>query len=170
MRDILFKAKRIDNGEWVFGNLIYSEDAEEGWEAIIIPIFNSNMFTKGGAKGNLGFENWYRVDKDTLCQYTGLTDKNGNKIWENDVVRTQKYTDKPHSKNFKEKAFVGVVTYKIYSTNSFNNPSIPNHNYKAEWEVELTEKLGKFTYRSWSKFYDCEVIGNSFDNPELLGV
>ena len=86
MRDRLWKGKRIDNGEWVIGNLIYSEDAEEGWEAIIIPTFDSNMFTKNGAKGNLGFENWYRVDKDTICQYTGSTNKNRNKIWENDVV------------------------------------------------------------------------------------
>ena len=53
----LFKAKRIDNGEWVEGNLIQSCDATDGWETIIIPIKNSNLFTKHIKRGygNLGF-------------------------------------------------------------------------------------------------------------------
>lgn len=84
----LYRGKRIDNGEWVKGNLIQSCDATDGWEAIIIPVKNSNMFTKhiGHGYGNLGFENWYRVDASTICQCTGLRDKNGKLIWENDIV------------------------------------------------------------------------------------
>lgn len=83
----LYKAKRVDNGQWVQGNLVYSEDSEDGWETLIIPTRESNMFTKGGSKGNLGFENWHRVDQDTICQCTGLKDKNGKLIWENDNIK-----------------------------------------------------------------------------------
>lgn len=150
MREILFKAKGTTTGKWYEGFLV---------------ALNEDCCHIKDDKGAV-----YYCDINTICQYTGLTDKNGNKIWENDIIRTQKFTDKPHSRNFKEKDFVGVVTYKIYSTNNFNNPSIPNHNYEAKWEVKLTENVGKFSYCSKSKFYDCEVIGNRFDNTELLEV
>lgn len=55
----LCRAKKIDNGEWVIGNLIQSSDAEDGWETIIIPVKSSNMFTKHieHGYGDLGFEN-----------------------------------------------------------------------------------------------------------------
>lgn len=67
----LSRGKRIDNGEWVKGNLIRSNDAEVGYEAIIIPTNDSNMYTKGGSRGDLGFKNWHRVNETTVCQYTG---------------------------------------------------------------------------------------------------
>lgn len=67
MREILFKAKRKDNGEWVVGDLLHTGDVD----AVLI----SDCY------GQL-----YRCDSDTICQYTGLTNKNGQKIWENDIV------------------------------------------------------------------------------------
>lgn len=84
MREILFKAKRIDNGEWAEGYLF-----DDGFE-------NGRMFVGGLVieeyKGTACDEwditgiDFYEVDPSTICQYTGLVDKNGQKIWENDVV------------------------------------------------------------------------------------
>lgn len=67
MREILFKAKRKDNGKWVKGDAIHK------------PIGMSIRYEKNGMSVRVP------VDPDTLCQYTGLTDKNGQKIWEYDI-------------------------------------------------------------------------------------
>lgn len=139
----LCKAKRTDNGEWVQGNLVWSNDAEDGYRAIIIPTNNSNMFTKGGAKGDLGFENWYRVNENTICQCTGLKDKNGNLIWENDIVRT---------------IYDGIE--HIYQV------------IWDESELDFKATNGKEFYKSNFEYLPCcdevEVIGNIFENKELL--
>lgn len=80
----LYRGKRSDNGEWVKGNLIWSNDAEVGYEAIIIPTNDSNMYTKGGSRGDLGFENWHRVNETTICQCTGYEG-----IYEKDIFRCE---------------------------------------------------------------------------------
>lgn len=140
----LFKAKRVDNGEWVQGNLILSNDAEDGYRAIIIPTNNSNMFTKGGTKGDLGFENWYKVNKDTICQCTGLKDKNGKLIWENDIVEDEKGN-----------------LYKAFWQSNY---------YQFSWVCVKSEIFLIGTkWNLWSiKSYEIEVIGSIFDNKELL--
>ena len=140
----LFKAKRVDNGEWVQGNLILSNDAEDGYRAIIIPTNNSNMFTKGGTKGDLGFENWYKVNKDTICQCTGLKDKNGKLIWENDIMVAHLDEDYPE-----DETYIKI----IWHGNGFY----------------VMERGGKdITLISKSDQEYFEVCGNIFDNPELL--
>lgn len=143
----LFRGKRIDNGEWAQGNLIRSNDAEVGYEAIIIPTNDSNMYTKGEGRGDLGFENWYRVDPSTICQCTGLKDKNGKLIWENDVCdRKEQYPE--------------IVKY-----------------CNGDWTLDYSYASHKESGGCYCNlgFYaeerKCvEVIGNIFDNPELLEV
>lgn len=146
----LFRGKRIDNGEWVKGNLIQSCDATDGWETIIIPVKNSNMFTKhiGHGYGNLGFENWYRVDPSTICQCTGLRDKNGKLIWENDIVGF----------------------WDTYSTES--GLAEADCIGKVVWDDETLsfQVTNRLSAESYEVLDECSVIGNIFDNPELLEV
>ena len=140
----LFKAKRIDNGEWVEGNIILSKDVDEEYKAIIIPLVNSNMFTRESYNEDLGFENWYKVDQSTICQCTGLKDKNGNLIWENDIVRDDNGN-----------------LYKAFWQDRY---------YQFSWICVKSDKLpigAKWNF--WSiRNYEIEVIGNIFDNPELI--
>lgn len=125
MREILFKAKRIDNGEWVEG--YYAECKGKTFIGIGISI---------GIDAFKGFctpvIRWLEVDPETLCQFTGLCDKNGKKIWENDILR---FTQQDETK-------IGVIKYNA-----------PIFTY--------------FGLMRWSLYKD-EVIGNIFDNPELL--
>ena len=140
----LSRGKRIDNGEWVKGNLIWSNDAEVGYEAIIIPTNDSNMYTKGGSIGDLGFENWHRVNETTICQCTGLKDKNGKLIWENDIA------------NCMDAECCGYISWNESEAGFYFNVLLED---------------GRFEEEHIYDYQDCmEVIGNNFDNPELLEV
>lgn len=80
MREILFKAKRMDNGEWVHGYIVRHPSAVQigessSWYIHVPPVDPDD---NGGV---------FNVDSDTVCQYTGLTDKNGVRIFESDLMR-----------------------------------------------------------------------------------
>ena len=139
-REILFKAKRIDNGEWVEGQYVYITNplTEDGKPIKHLICNGTNIFND-------------LIDPVTLCQYTGLTDKDGKKIWENDIISINAYSyDEP------EDDYFGVVTYCEKD---------------ACWSLNNNEKYGEIICECFGS-YTTEIInhGNIFDNQELLEV
>lgn len=128
MREILFRGKRTDNGEWVDGNLFVDEKNEK--HEIIV--------------GYVNYRIAWEVDPETIGQYTGLTDKNGKKIFEGDIVKDD------WGKIYK-------VFYTFYSCAFMVNCSNPPNEYEKG-----NYRLG----RAWCG--TIKVIGNIHDNPELL--
>lgn len=142
----LYRAKRTDNGEWVIGSLVWSDDADKEYKSIIIPVVNSNMFTQDNGNEDLGFENWHKVDSSTICQCTGHKDKNGKLIWENDILLG--YLDD----SYPEDATYAEV---LWWRSGF---------YTREIGCNDVHEIDSFTEQNY------EVIGNKFDNPEILEV
>ena len=128
VRELIFKAKRMDNGEWVEGLVTIMW----GQYHIINPMDENTA---------------YPIDTETICQYTGLTDKNGNKIWENDICY-----------NVIDKC---VICYGIYDNNSYCEEHM---GFYINWEKLKNKYRQDIGY--WTS--EIEVIGNIFDNPELL--
>lgn len=138
MRDrYLFKAKRIDNGEWVQGALVY--DNRDGLYRIITKI----NYSTGTC---LMTDTAPRVDKSTICQCTGLKDKNGKLIWENDIVKDK-------NSNF----YIAIWWDDYYQYCWVCIKSI------IEIFVGCKRDLWVIVENS-----EIEVLGNIFDNPELL--
>ena len=139
MREILFRAKRIDNGEWVEGQYAYILNSKtENGEPIKHFICNgTNVFS-------------HEVDPETLCQYTGFKDKNGNRIWENDIISINTYDYMEPSEDF----FGKVVYCEAWACWCIQQPD-------NEKPIPLCECEGSYQT-------DRFVEGNVFDNPELL--
>ena len=142
-REIIFKAKREYSGEWVEGYYVYCRKRH-----YILPVLNTTI----------GYDEredeWIETDSDTLCQYTGLTDKNGTRIWENDIVLLREE----------------IQDYEWKATVKFGNP---NWEYNWGWQlIPIGECDMNKDILLWidMDLATCQVIGNIFDNPELLEV
>ena len=170
-REILFKAKRKDNGKWVEGYYIYHI------KRIICP-FGDSIKPEDEQHVIMqdGFSDWnmprntvvYEIDPETLCQYTGLTDKNGQKIWENDIVKFNDeiwdscYTSCGTEYDSWEAENYGLVGYCDYSARY----DFTKYKYnESPIEADLHENHDI----EFSEFVKAhEVAGNIFDNPELM--
>ena len=157
MREILFRGKsknyRLNDKDkhWVYGNLVRGEVLfpERKEECFIVELRNRGDCT-------------YEIIPETLYKYTGLKDKNGNRIWENDIVSCEheKYPDDNPS--------------EVY-------PLLPESiKYTRNYAVEFINTGSSYGYRLRNKSihfmltgnviknHKIEVVGNIFDNPELL--
>ena len=139
MREILFKAKQIDNGEWIEGSLI-DLDIDSGYCYIVQPYKKASILPIIF----LITDRMKLVDPETLCQFTGLYDKNGNKIWENDILMAHLDESYPEDATY-ETVEWGVAGWVAHEANSIDRQ------YLDEFDLE-----------------HYEVVGNIFDNKKLL--
>lgn len=152
-REILFKAKRVDNGEWVEGSLI-NLDADSGYCYIVEQYCHASTLPIWTLIRN----NSLLVNPETICQYTGLTDKNGKKIWEKDIVSIHSFFG-GEDEVVQNKKVRGMICY-----DSLGILSVMTEIYKdmpCYSDILFHAELG-------GAELDFEVNGNIFDNPELL--
>lgn len=140
----LFKAKRVDNGEWVKGALVY-DDRDK-----LYRIITEIDYSTGTC---LTTDNAPRVDKSTICQCTGLKDKNGKLIWENDIIKT---FDAGEECCLSKIIFADTSLGYGWKTTDIKSLSKYNNNLFKE------VSFGSFDSKS------AEIVGNIFDNAELL--
>lgn len=143
----LFKGKRLDNGEWVTGNLIQNPffKGVRSW----ISSEQEDKTRLRSISRTQALWNSIEVDSSTICQCTGLKDRNGKLIWENDVVG---FWDAYSTENgYAEADCIGRVVWDA-ETISFQ---VTNRLSAESWEV-----LGG----------ECKVLGNAIEHPELLEV
>ncbi|MGN0686816.1 MAG: YopX family protein [Oscillospiraceae bacterium] len=124
MREILFRGKRTANGKWVEG-YVFKQRNPANTEESYIRVHETD----------------FNVIPETVCQFTGLFDKNGRKIFEGDIVRYS--TNKVGIINY------GTACFSVQDIKSRNNPAL---------DIVFAE------------FSNVEVIGNIYNNPELLEV
>lgn len=145
-REILFKAKDKETNEWIEGTPI---TAENGVTYIAKSVqFSVLLSGNAGPLCNTLAGDFYSVIPETVSQFTGLYDKNGVRIWENDIVRYNDLAFNPDIGRFENKTFTSAVTYNL--DNGCFSPFEPD------------------TFESYIRAENVEVIGNRFDNPEFL--
>ena len=138
MREILFRGKRVDNGEWVEGYYIKSPEFD-GEGVSVITVDKPRMP--------------YYVNNETVGQYTGLCDKKGKKIFEGDIFRPF------------DNEIIVVAWIDYYSTLGF---LCRIEHTETKRGKEITESHDGWAMLCDYELSELEIIGNIHDNPELL--
>lgn len=136
MREILFCAKRKDNGEWVEG---YVFELHSGQYMIC----DRNQYDRASTLPVWEFLRYctHEIYPETLCQYTGLKDKNGKKIWENDIIRVENSADEG----------TGVVVF-----------------YEGVWYVNRGVNNSLYNIVLYDDEAEIYIIGNIIDNSYMV--
>lgn len=137
MREIKFRGKRVDNGEWVYGYLI-------GDDVIVGEIVDFDEFS-------FSTEFWLKVDPESVGQYTGLKDKNGKEMYEGDIIR---YITIPIFDELEETC-IDIVTFE---EGCF---------WAEGTEGEKKTQTPMHVIFDPTFYNHVEVIGNIYENPEL---
>lgn len=151
MREILFRGKRVDNGEWVEGYLVKCDE-----RFFILPATQVNCWHFGFLKkGEYIFGKFVEVIPETVGQYTGLTDKNGVRIFEGDIVKT-------HYANAQKSDFIEQVVFHNGKFCAYFSNQLCK-----QW-VNLYDGIEHLPQEKSVYMDSVEVIGNVHDKPELL--
>lgn len=144
-RTIKFRGKRVDNGEWVYGDLIHGQGDKHG-KLFILP---QQRFYPSGCNNLDGWD----VIPETVGQFIGLTDKNGKEIYDGDIVKDRVgRIMKVGYYNYKD-CFIAITETNFYHADFYD------WSLKAHFPFNNDDDIFSLT---------VEIIGNLHDNPELL--
>jgi uncharacterized phage protein (TIGR01671 family) len=154
MRDIEFRGKRTDNGEWVYGYYAHLHKTtycfKEDYDAHPENELHRMIFEHEQDWGLPNYHLQVDVDPKTVGQYTGLKDKNGTKIFDGDIVLVP---------------YIDPIFKCTWNDTSPCERAIVKH-CNGMFYVEYIESGDKFTLSAMDGY--MKIIGNIYDNPELL--